>query len=269
MSRESGLRPVSKRQRQKLEQTVAAIEVRHGLGALKRATEIIHNVPHIATGFTQVDALTGCGGVPLGAMTLLTGVYSSGKLTIAYKSIAAAQQAYPKQVMAIVDLHGSGADADYLTRAGVDVERVLFLEPNVTPKAVDVLVDLAHTRKVRMIVVNGLVDLQQERAVYRHLTATLGRLQQALQTTRSALIWIDDPAAAWVRWLNLDYSTRVRQYAALHIEVQLEHLLLSQAGELRGYSSLAKLHKSRWARSGRTAPLNIEFNGTVKARETW
>lgn len=262
MSRGSG-------RRNKLEQAVAALESRHGAGVLRRANEITPNVPHVPTGFPTLNTLTGCGGVPLGAMTLLSGISTSGKLTIAYKTLAAAQQAYPRQVMAIVDLHGGGTDADYLTRAGVDTARTLLVEPGVTLAAVNVLVDLAHTRKVRLIVVNGLVDLQQERAVYRHLTANLGRLQQALQTTRSALIWIDDPAAPWVRWLNLDYSKSVRQFAALHIEVQFEHVLVSKAGEMRGYSSIAKLHKSRWARAGRSVPLNIEFNGTVKARGTW
>lgn len=264
-----GQRPVAKQRRKKLAHAVAALESRHGAGVVRRAKEIVYSVPHLSTGFAQLDALTGCGGVPLGAMTMFTGVYSSGKLTIAYKTIAAAQAAYPKQIAAIVDLHGSGTDADYLTRAGVDVERILFIEPGMTTKAVDVLVDLAQTRKVRLIVVNGLVDLQQERTVYRHLLANLGRLQVAMQNTRGALIWIDDPAAAWVRWLNLDYSKRVRQVAALHIEVQFEQLLLSKAGQMRGYTSVAKVHKSRWARSGRSAPIHIEFNGTIKARETW
>lgn len=259
---------MSRREKQQqLEQAVAALEVRHGAGVLQRATAIVPNVPHISTGFSSLDALSGCGGIPLGAMSLLEGVYTSGKLTIAFKTLAAAQQAYPKQVMAVVDLHGAGTDADYLQRAGVDLERVLFLEPGITTEAVDVLVDLANTRKIRLIVVNSLVDYQQERKIYRYLTAALGKLNQALRATRSALLWLDDPSATWIRWFNLDYSKPIRQFAALHMEVKFERVLLSKAGEMRGYSSLAKVHKSRWTRSGRSVPLHIEFNGTIKARE--
>lgn len=255
-------------QRQRLEQAVAAIEARHGTGVVRRAAEIVHSVPHVATGFAAIDALTGCGGVPLGAMTLISGVYTSGKVTIAYKTLAAAQAAYPKQVVALVDLHGS-ADPDYLKRAGVDLARLLVVRPTRDRQAVDVLVDLASKRKVRLVVVNCLADLQQERATYRYLSAMLGRLNQALRTTHCALIWIDDPSPPWIRFFNLDESKAVRQFAALHLEVQLEHLLLSQAGEIRGYVSRTKLHKSRWARGGRSVPLQIEFNGTIKARATW
>jgi hypothetical protein len=259
---------MSRGRRQQLEHAVAALEERHGAGVLRRANELAPNVPHLSTGFSTLDALTGCGGVPLGAMTLLSGVSTSGKLTIAYKTLANTQQVYPKQVVALVDLHAS-ADPDYLARAGVNLERLLLVRPALDKQAVDVLVDLAATRKVRAIVVNSLADYQSNRQVYRHLTSTLGRLQQTLRSTRSALIWIDDPAAPWLQWFNLDQSKNIRQFAALHIEMQLEHWLTSKSGELRGYAARAKLHKSRWTRAGRTVPLEIVFNGTIKARPTW
>jgi hypothetical protein len=257
-----------KRQHQQLEHAVAALEARHGGGVLRRATELAPNVPHLSTGFSALDSLTGCGGIPLGAMTVLSGFSTSGKLTIAYKTLANAQQAYQKQTVALIDLHAS-ADPDYLVRIGIDLERLLLVRPTIDKQAIDVLVDLAATRKVRTIVVNSLADYQNERRTYRYLTATLGRLQQALRSTRSALIWIDDPAAPWLRWFNLDQSKSVRQFAALHIEMQLEHWLTSKSGILRGYAARAKLHKSRWTRAGRSVPLEIEFNGTIKARQTW
>lgn len=254
--------------RQQLEQAVAALETRHGTGVIRRANEITSTVPHIATGFATLDTLTGCGGIPLDAMTLLSGVSTSGKVTIAYKTLANAQQAYPKQVVALVDLHAS-ADPDYLTRAGVDMDRLLLVRPSLDRQAVDLLVDLASTRKVRLMVINSLTDLQSDRLVYRHLTATLGRLQQALRATHSALIWLDHPAAPWLCLFNLDQSKSIRQFAALHLEMQLEHWLTSAAGVLRGYAARAKLHKSRWTKAGRSAPLEIVFNGTIKARPTW
>lgn len=254
--------------RQTLEHTVAELEAHYGTGVLRRANEIAPTVPHISTGFPALDALTGCGGIPLSAMTLLSGLSTSGKLTIAYKTLACAQRAYPKQIVALIDLHAS-ADPDYLARIGVDMKRLLVTRPVLDKKAVDVLVDLAATRKVRLLVVNSLADYQHDWLVYRHLTATLGRLQQALHATHSALIWMDDPAAPWLRWFNLDQSKAVRQFAALHVEMQLEHWLMSKSGVLRGYTARAKLHKSRWTRAGRSAPLAIEFNGTIKARQTW
>lgn len=259
---------MSRGKQRQLDQVVAALEERHGAGVVRRAAEITPNVPHLSTGFAALDSLTGCGGIPLGGMTLLTGVSTSGKLTLAYKTAVCAQQAYPKQVVAVVDVHAT-ADPDYLARAGVDLDRLLLVRPALDKQAVDVLVDLAATRKVRLVVVNSLADYQSDHRLYRHLTATLGRLHQVLRSTRSALIWIDDPAPPWLRWFNLDQSTRVRQFAALHIELQLERWLTSQSGAVRGYSARAKLHKSRWTRAGRSETVEIEFNGTIQARQTW
>lgn len=83
--------------RRQLEQTVAALRTRYGDGVLRRASELssVRSVPHIPTGFGELDALTGCGGVPQGALTLLRGRTTSGKLTLAYKTLASLHRAMP------------------------------------------------------------------------------------------------------------------------------------------------------------------------------
>jgi hypothetical protein len=40
--------------------------------------------PHFSTGFAQVDRLTGCDGIPCGAITLLSDYTTPGNLTVAY-----------------------------------------------------------------------------------------------------------------------------------------------------------------------------------------
>lgn len=254
--------------KQTLDQVVAALETQFGPGVLRRAADVPRHVPHLPTGFAALDDLTGCGGLPLGAITLLTGPATSGKLTLAFKTLAAAQTAHPRQVVALVDLPHT-ADPDYLTRTGIDLARLLLVRPSVTPATPGLLVDLAATRRVRLVVVNSLSDLTQDRAVTHRLQADLGRLVHALRATQSALLLLDDPTAAWLRWLNLDAASRIRHFAALHLEMQLEQWLTRPDGELCGYQARAKLHKSRWATPGRTAALAVEFNGTVKARPTW
>ena len=231
----------------RLDSVMAALDARYGPGLLRKASELRRPLPaHVATGFAQLDALTGCGGVPLGWMSVLSGRSTSGKLTLAFKVLAAAQGQSKRQSVALVDLNHT-SDPDYLQRAGVDLERLLIVRPNLDPQAVDLLVDLVHSRKLRVVIINGLADLQSELGVYRYLVRSLGRIHQALRRTNCALVWIDEPSPAWLRWFNLDRSGAVRGFAALHVEMQWE-AWLEQAGQITGYRAQARLLKSRWAR---------------------
>jgi len=81
--------------RRRLDSTIATIQQQYGSRAVRPARDLLQrarrDIPHIATGFAPLDAITGCHGVPLGALTLLTGPSTSGKATIAYKILASAQ----------------------------------------------------------------------------------------------------------------------------------------------------------------------------------
>ncbi len=74
----------------RLDSAVAAIQGRYGEQALRKAGPAAppRLPPHLSTGFSSLDALTGCGGFPLNANVLLTGQMTSGKLTVAYKTLA-------------------------------------------------------------------------------------------------------------------------------------------------------------------------------------
>jgi hypothetical protein len=70
-----------------LQQTVTALESKHGPGILRSAHDLARRLPaHLSTSFPQLDALTGCGGIPLDSMTILSGRATAGKLTLAYKA---------------------------------------------------------------------------------------------------------------------------------------------------------------------------------------
>ena len=111
--------------RRRLDNTIAAVQRRHGPTALRRGADAASPaVPHIATGFAALDAITGCGGVPLGAITLLSGRTTSGKLTAAYKVLANAQRdgrGHVAYTAVLLDLSRT-ADPDYLARCGLDLE---------------------------------------------------------------------------------------------------------------------------------------------------
>lgn len=259
--------------RRQLESAVSAIHLRYGEKSLRKGSElpIERTPPHISTGFAALDAITGCQGVPLGAITLLSGPITSGKLTIAYKTLVNAQQTRAKQTStpttAILDFSQS-SDPDYLTRCGVDLDHLLLVRTRPTRQAIPLLLDLIQTRQFRLILLDSLAALSHDPSVLRSLNSSLERLHLLLQNTQTALIAIDEPSPLWQRWLNLDSSWAIRQTTQLHLELRREQWL-THSRQLTGYQATATLLKSRWARSGRSAPIHIIFNGTVKASQTW
>ena len=259
--------------RRQLESALHAIRLQHGETALRKASDlpVERTPPHLSTGFAALDTVTGCQGIPLGAITLLSGEKTSGKLTVAYKTLLNAQKTQKKKLatpnVAIIDFSHS-SDPDYLARCGVDLDRLLFVHATPKQQAIPLLLDLVQSRQLQLIVVDSLTELSQDTTVLRRLNSALERLNRLLLSTHCALIFIDEPSPVWQRWLSLDSSGAVRQSAAVHIELRREQWL-TQSRKMIGYQATATLLKSRWARPGRTAPIHITFNGTVKASQTW
>ncbi|HMN29032.1 MAG TPA: hypothetical protein PKE45_12850 [Caldilineaceae bacterium] len=66
--------------RRKLDSTVAAIQQRHGAHAIRKASDLATPAPPPAIP-------TGCQGMPLGALTLLSGRTTSGKTTLTVSTV--------------------------------------------------------------------------------------------------------------------------------------------------------------------------------------
>lgn len=249
----------------RLQSTLAAIQKQHGVGAVRKGSELTRGVipPSISTGFQALDAITGCTGLPIGAVTLLSGLITSGKLTLGYKTLVSAQQRKHDYV-AIIDLYHH-SDPDYLSRCGLDLERLLLIKPYAESRVVDLLIDLVQTQKARAVLIDGFLA---DRGIASYLNRKLSLLNQAVRKANCALIIISEPAPPWKRWLGLDTGGALRQQTALSIEMQREQWL-SENGEIVGYQANACVLKSRWAYGKPTAKVRITFNGAVKAGPTW
>lgn len=257
------------RRQQRLDQAVALLRQQYGEGIVRRASELEKaTLPsHIPTGFAELDALTGCGGIPLDRLTILGGRTTSGKLTVAYKVLANAQAGRPLPV-ALLDLTRS-SDPDYLARCGVVLPSLLLLRPRSGVEAVNLLLELVQSRQVQVVLVDDLPDLGTERAALGHLNRSLPTLQRLLHGSGCGVLMLDESHPPWLRWLGLHSSAGVEQWAALHLGLERERWLLGEDDHMHGYQARVRLRKSRWARRGGTASLGIHFNGTVHAARTW
>ena len=240
---------------QRLNKSIDMLQARYGSRVVQPARNMSRQEvpPHVPTGFTQLDAITGCGGIPLNAITRISGATTSGKLTLAYKVLANAQRARRMQRVALLDLT-CAANPDSLAQCGVDLDYLLFIRTPSPLQATDLIFDLARS-DLRLLVIDSLPDLLRDVTIARRFDAALPRLQAMLGSLPCAVLFIDEPRPPWLRWLPVS-SSAIAHCAALHIDLKREQWL-EQNYELVGYRVQAQVIKTRWARSGQTAPIEI------------
>src|ERR1700684_3622076 len=108
---------------------LAQIEKQVGSGSIMRlgAKEAIVPIAVISTGAISFDAALGVGGVPRGRVVEIFGPESSGKTTIALQVIAEAQKG--AGIAGLVDSE-LALDPGYAKKLGVDVDNLLFSQPD-------------------------------------------------------------------------------------------------------------------------------------------
>jgi hypothetical protein len=96
----------------------------------------------IPTGFVALDHILNAGGIARGRLTMLTGVPTSGLTTLALRIIAGGQGV--DGVAAYIDLSGA-FDADYAARCGLDLNRLLIVQPRDMSQAAGITRDLLRS----------------------------------------------------------------------------------------------------------------------------
>src|SRR5438477_11876162 len=99
--------------KQRLEEAIVSIRRAYGEAALRPLGDAaaISTLSHLSTGFGILDQALGIGGLPKGHLTHVSGVPTSGAMTLAYKVLAQAAG----EAVVFVDLSQT-FDADYAVR---------------------------------------------------------------------------------------------------------------------------------------------------------
>ena len=120
-----------------LDRTLAQIEKQFGKGVIMKLDEnAVSNVAAISTGALSLDLALGGRGIPRGRVTELYGPESSGKTTLALHTIAQAQKA--GGVAAFIDAEHA-LDPSWAKRLGVDLESLLFSQPDSGEDALNIV----------------------------------------------------------------------------------------------------------------------------------
>lgn len=250
-----------KRRQKRLDRTVTLIQHKWGQNALRKGEPRARRVPHITTGFPELDKALGIGGAPRGKITLLSGVATSGKSTLAARILALAQT--KGRTVAIIDVNHT-CDADYLERCGVRLRDLLVVRPENGRQALEMMLTLAGRSELAAILFDHWGALATDRETQRYASASLDRLGGVLAKSGIAFLALDDPPPLWRRLSGLSGSA-LAHYSTLHLTLSREKWF-RLGPDVRGYSATVNIEKNKLGPTGKKVPIEIHFNGTVRGK---
>lgn len=140
-----------------LQLAMAEIDRQFGKGSIMRiGTHNIEPWPSISTGALTLDIALGIGGLPKGRIVEVYGPESSGKSTLCLSVIAEAQK--QGGICAFIDAEHS-IDPTYAQAVGVNMDDLLFSQPDYGEQALDILLKLVKTGDLSVIVVDSVAAL--------------------------------------------------------------------------------------------------------------
>ena len=219
----------------RLQQAITVLQTRFGSAAPRPAAP---PCPARPTGISELDALTGIGGWPVGRLSLLAGPRGSGKRTLAQRSIAAASREGP---VAYVDMPGR-LDPEFLSRFDARLDHLLVVRPKSIKEA------MASVRVLARAGVDLIaIDLPRTRS--SGLDAELPHLLHRAAEAECTLLLIHDA----------DAEDAIRYYASLILSFQRSAWVFRRDGDLEGLQVDAAVVKNRLAPPGLTARWIIPY----------
>src|SRR3984893_7409068 len=140
-----------------LKLTIDKIEKDFGKGSVMMMNEKgIHEIEVISTGSIGLDVALGIGGLPKGRVVEIYGPESSGKTTVAIHVIAEAQK--KGGMCAIIDAEHA-FDNSYAQKLGVDVDNLLFSQPDYGEQALEIADRLILSGALDVVVIDSVAAL--------------------------------------------------------------------------------------------------------------
>jgi recombination protein RecA len=200
----------------------------------------------VTTGSLGIDLALG-GGWPLNSPNEIIGQPSSGKTTIAIKTIAANQAIDPKYHAVWV----AAEDFDYAwaERLGMDLDRVTFVTTNLMEEVYEICLTLLGKRACNCLVIDSLPHLipsdewdkvMGDITVGRAAYVTNKFMRKATAATRRSLVEVDKPVLLLV--VN-QYREKIGGYGDPRT---------TPGGKGKDYAAVTRLEASRieWLKSG-------------------
>jgi recombination protein RecA len=247
---------VSSDRQRKLDAVVARLQLQYGPRAVHKAVPAVEPIAHLSTTFPDLDTALG-GGLPRGRITEVAGPATSGKVTLAAKTLAAAH-GERDALVAWLDLPRT-CDPDYLHRCGLDLDRLLVVRPRDAADALAIAIHLVESHTLAALVFDGTAQLAQaDQAI---VAGSLERLTAVVTQSQTAVIFLTEHASASPK---PDAQSQTLAYVAtVRLALRREQWLM-RGNDVRGYAGQVEVLKHKLGRAGAVVPIRIVFNGTVR-----
>ena len=116
----------------------------------------LDKVDAISTGSISLNQALGVGGIPRGRITEIMGMESSGKTTLTLHVIKEAQKTGLKCLFIDVE---HAFDVDYAEAVGVDIDKLIFVQPNSAEEALEVADRHIASGAVSVVVLDSVAAL--------------------------------------------------------------------------------------------------------------
>ena len=188
------------KQGESLDDVLAAINKKYGSGSIMTLGDtrpVATNL--LSTGSLMIDKILG-GGIGFGRVTEIYGVESSGKSTLCLHIAAECQK--NGGTVAYIDTENA-LDTKYAAQLGVDVQKLIFSQPDSAEQALEIVDMLAQSGKVNLIVLDSVAALAPQAEldgemsdmtiglVARLLSKSLRKITHTLNEKNCAVIFIN------------------------------------------------------------------------------
>jgi len=189
-----------------LEKAIATLRKKYGITVTTIGNEdAIKPFDSIATGILSLDLATQIGGIPKGAITEIYGPDGAGKTTLCAQVAASAQRSGLH--VFYIDMEHR-ADVEYMRILGVDIDKLLFLQPDTGNDALNAAQSLIETGDLGLVIIDSipaLIPVAETEAEIgdslpglqaRLISQTLRMIMPSIRVTNTALVVINQLRAS-------------------------------------------------------------------------
>lgn len=140
-----------------LANVITEVKKAYSANVIRRASQDPVMYGRLPTGILACD-LCLAGGIMQSRGSMVYGHKSVGKSTLAGRFVASAQRAYPDKIAAYIDIEGT-LDKPWMAKQGVDLERLLLIEPESGEMAVDIADAILRAQETSIVVSDSIAML--------------------------------------------------------------------------------------------------------------